>query len=357
FIATASGEVLAIGWHDMPEVTNLQQQLIELNNELNFVTRAALKDSQFEIERQTAKHRRILESAGEGICSLDIEGRPSFVNPAAAATLGYSPEELIGKTGHAVWHGLQADGQPYNEQESLIRQTLAHGTSHTSGSDYFQHKDGEVLPVTFTSSPIIEHRRVVGAVLTFRDITERKQNEVALKLSASVFANSIEGVTISDANNTIIDVNPAFSTITGYSHDEVLGQNPRLVSSGRQGPEFYVRLWDALREQDFWQGELWNRRKNGEYYAEMLSISIVRDNSGQVQHYIGVFSDITHLKTHEAELNRIAHYDTLTGVPNRRLLADRLEQAIACSRRNGKTMAICYLDLDGFKSINDHHGH
>jgi diguanylate cyclase (GGDEF)-like protein/PAS domain S-box-containing protein len=357
FIATPSDQVLAIGWHDMPEVTHLQQQLIDLNNELNYVTRAALKDSQFEIERQTAKHRLILESAGEGICSLDTEGRPSFVNPAAAATLGYSPEELIGKSGHAVWHGLHADGRPYNEQESLIQQTLAHGTSHTSDSDYFQHKDGELLPVTFTSSPIIEHRRVVGAVLTFRDITERKQTEVALRLSASVFANSIEGVIITDADNVIIDVNPAFSNITGYNHDEALGQNPCMLGSGRQGPEFYTRMWDSLREHDFWQGELWNRRKNGDCYAQMLSISVVRDNSGQLQHYIGVFSDITNLKKHEAELNRIAHYDTLTGVPNRRLLADRLEQAIVCSRRNGKTMAICYLDLDGFKIVNDHHGH
>jgi diguanylate cyclase (GGDEF)-like protein/PAS domain S-box-containing protein len=358
FIATSTGEVLAIGWHDMPEVTHLQQQLIGLNNELNYITRAALKDSQFEIERQTAKHRLILESAGEGICSLDAEGRPSFVNPAAAATLGYSPEELIGTSSYAVWHSHHADGQPHtDEAESPIYQTLTQGISHTSDGDYFQNKEGTLLPVTYTSSPIIEHRKVVGAVLTFRDITERKQNEVALRLSASVFANSVEGVIITDADNRIIDVNPAFSNITGYRHDEVLGLNPKLLNSGRQGPEFYARMWDSLREQDFWQGELWNRRKNGECYPEMFSISVVRDNDGALQHYIGVFSDITHLKKHEAELNRIAHYDTLTGVPNRRLLADRLEQAIVCSRRNGKTMAICYLDLDGFKSINDHHGH
>ena len=357
FIVTPTGEVLAIGWHDMPEVTNLQEQLIELNNELNYVTRTALKESQFEIERQTAKHRRILESAGEGICSLDAEGRPSFVNPAAAATLGYSQAELIGNSSSVTLQGRHADGRPYDKAENPIQQTLTHGTSHAVDGDFFQHKSGELLPVAFTSNPIIEHRRVVGAVVTFRDITERMHNETALRLSASVFAKSIEGVTITDADNIIIDVNPAFSTITGYDRDEVLGQNPHILSSGRQGPEFYARMWECLRENDFWQGEIWDRRKNGEVYSEMLSISAVRDNSGKLQHYIGVFSDITHLKVHEAELNHIAHYDILTGIPNRRLLADRLEQAIASSRRSGKLTAVCYLDLDGFKAINDNHGH
>jgi diguanylate cyclase (GGDEF)-like protein/PAS domain S-box-containing protein len=145
--------------------------------------------------------------------------------------------------------------------------------------------------------------------------------------------------------------------ITGYSREDVIGKNPGMLSSGRQGPEFYARMWESLHEHDFWQGEIWNRRKNGEAYAEMLSISLVRDNKGKLQQHIGIFSDITYLKTHEAELNRIAHYDTLTGVPNRRLLSDRLEQAIVRSRRSAIPMALCYLDLDGFKAINDRHGH
>jgi diguanylate cyclase (GGDEF)-like protein/PAS domain S-box-containing protein len=357
FIALPSGEVLAIGWHDMPEVANLQQQLIDLNNELNYVTRAALKDAQFEIERQTAKHRRILESAGEGICSLDAEGRPSFVNPAAAATLGYSPEELVGKTSFTEWYGRHPDGQPHTATESPIRQTLAEGIYHSADGDFFQHKNGEFLPVAFTSSPIIDHRKVVGAVVTFRDISDRKEIESALRLSASVFANSYEGIIVTDAANVVIDVNPAFSRITGFSREEVLGQNPRVLSSGRQPREFYARMWESLSEQDFWQGEIWNHRQCGEIYAEILSISVVRDKAGQLQHYIGVFSDITHLKAHEAELTRIAHYDVLTGIPNRRLLTDRLEQAIARSRRSGKSVAVCFLDLDGFKAINDRHGH
>ncbi len=192
---------------------------------------------------------------------------------------------------------------------------------------------------------------------TAQDITARHRAEARLRLSASVFANSYDGVTITDANNIIVDVNPAFSRITGYVRDECIGQTPRMLASGRQGPEFYAKMWQSLREHDHWQGEIWNRRKSGEVYAEMLAISVVRDDAGQLQHYIGVFSDISQLKAHEAELHRIAHYDILTGVPNRRLLADRLGQAIARARRSGKTLAVCYLDLDGFKPINDLYGH
>ena len=192
---------------------------------------------------------------------------------------------------------------------------------------------------------------------TAQDITERKQAEARLRLSASVFANSYDGVTITDANHVIIDVNPAFTRITGYAREEIIGQTPKILASGRQSPEFYAGMWKSLQEHDFWHGEIWNRRKSGEVYAEMLSISVIRDDADQLQHYIGVFSDISQLKAHEAELHRIAHYDVLTGVPNRRLLADRLGQAIARARRNGKVLAVCYLDLDGFKPINDQYGH
>jgi diguanylate cyclase (GGDEF)-like protein/PAS domain S-box-containing protein len=172
-----------------------------------------------------------------------------------------------------------------------------------------------------------------------------------------VFASSQEGILISDADNRIIDVNPAFTRITGYSREDVLGQDPRCLSSGRQDAEFYAAMWAAIEAQGGWQGEIWNRRKSGEAYPELLSINVVTDAQGQLRHYVGVFSDITALKAHEAELDRIAHYDVLTGLPNRRLLGDRLDQAVARARRSGRILAICYLDLDGFKPINDRYGH
>lgn len=183
------------------------------------------------------------------------------------------------------------------------------------------------------------------------------ESEEKLQLAASVFSNSYDGVMIADARNLIVDVNPAFTRITGYSRDEIVGQSPGMLSSQRQPPEFYRAMWQSLQTRDFWQGEIWNRRKSGEVYAERLSISVVRDKQQAIRHYIGVFTDISQIKSHEAELNQIAHYDPLTGVPNRRLLADRLSQGILHARRVGNALAVCYLDLDGFKPINDQHGH
>jgi diguanylate cyclase (GGDEF)-like protein/PAS domain S-box-containing protein len=189
------------------------------------------------------------------------------------------------------------------------------------------------------------------------DITDRRLAEEALRINASVFDNSQEAIVVTDADNLIIDVNTAFTTITGYVRAEVLGKNPNLLSSGRQDPSFYEAMWQALREHGTWRGEIWNRRKSGEVFAEMLSISVIADHLGQVQRHVGIFSDITYFKEHEAELSHVANYDALTGVPNRRLLADRLRQAIAVAQRNGSMLAVCYIDLDGFKEVNDQHGH
>ncbi|OQW89215.1 MAG: hypothetical protein BWK72_04500 [Rhodoferax ferrireducens] len=190
----------------------------------------------------------------------------------------------------------------------------------------------------------------------YNSSAERKARE-QLRMGASVFANSYEGIMIADADNVIVDVNPAFSRITGYEPEDVLGKTPRIWSSGRQGPDFYTQMWRMLAEHDQWSGELWNRRKSGEVFAEILSITAVRDEAGKLLHYLAVFIDITPMKTHETELAHIANYDVLTGVPNRRLLTDRLKVALASARRDRSTLALCMLDLDGFKDINDRLGH
>ena len=179
----------------------------------------------------------------------------------------------------------------------------------------------------------------------------------SLELAASVFAHAREGVFVTDAEARIIDVNPAYVEITGDTRDEVLGKPPQLLcqEDGRIGD--CKHIWLELHSQGRWRGEVWNRRKDGELYAEILSMARVQDDAGQLLHYVGVFSDISRLKAHEAELNRIAHYDPLTSLPNRRLLSDRLTQALARGRRNGTLLAVCYLDLDGFKPVNDTWGH
>lgn len=189
------------------------------------------------------------------------------------------------------------------------------------------------------------------------DITDEVEVEEKLRLSASVFANTQEGVLITDAQGLIADVNPAFSRITGYSREEVLGRNPRLLGSGHHDSEFFARMWQALLDGGHWRGEIWNRNKAGEVYPELLSISAVRDGQGHVSHFIGTFTDISQIKQREIELERIAHFDPLTGLPNRRLLGDRMRQGAAQARRSGRIMAVALLDLDNFKPINDSFGH
>jgi diguanylate cyclase (GGDEF)-like protein/PAS domain S-box-containing protein len=187
-----------------------------------------------------------------------------------------------------------------------------------------------------------------------REIVQRSEQ---LMLAAQVFQHSYEGFIITDANNEIVEVNQGFTDITGYSRAEVMGKNPSILSSGRQPKNFYNDLWYSLKATGFWRGEIWNRRKDGEIYAELLSISAVRNASGLVSNYIGVFSDINQIKRREAELALRADHDPLTGIPSRRLVHDRLRQLIAIFSRSNQPLAVCYLDLDRFKPINDQHGH
>lgn len=198
---------------------------------------------------------------------------------------------------------------------------------------------------------------VLAWLALMREFSKVKQAEARLKLAASVFTYAREGIIITDTRGSILDVNEAFSRITGYSRDEALGRNPRFLSSGRQSASFYEAMWKSLVEKGHWYGELWNRRKTGEVYAQMTTISAVWDESDQIQHYVGLQSDITTIKQHQKQLEHIAHYDVLTGLPNRVLLADRLQQAMLQVERQRTSLAVVFIDLDGFKAVNDQHGH
>lgn len=177
------------------------------------------------------------------------------------------------------------------------------------------------------------------------------------RLMSKVFQNASEGVVITAPDSTIISVNRAFSEVTGYSEEEAIGNTPHILHSGRQGEEFYDQMWRELELYDQWQGEIWNRKKNGDIYLEWLSIAAVRDDSGELSHYVAIFSDITSVKENEERLQYLAHYDQLTKLPNRILFNDRMRQALAYARRNRERAAIMFLDLDGFKAVNDSLGH
>jgi diguanylate cyclase (GGDEF)-like protein/PAS domain S-box-containing protein len=191
----------------------------------------------------------------------------------------------------------------------------------------------------------------------YRNKRIRREAEAALLLHASVFENAWEGITITDAQCNIISVNEAFIRMTGYSRDEILGKNPRILNSGRQDAAFYKAMWESINASGHWRGEVWNRKKNGALYAEILTISAVKNAQGEVCNYVGIFADITDLKITQQRLEYLANYDPLTGLPNRILLADRMQQNLAQAKRSETLLAVCFMDLDGFKPVNDKHGH
>ena len=189
------------------------------------------------------------------------------------------------------------------------------------------------------------------------DIEKRKQAEAELRTAASVFTHSGEGILITDVDLKIVDINDAFTRITGYPREEVIGKTPKVLSSGRHDRGFYEDMWSEIAATGRWSGEIWNRRRDGSEYAQRLTISTVRDASGEPQQYVGLFADITAQKNYQRELERMAHYDSLTGLPNRILLGDRLGQAMSLARRNHDRIAVVYMDLDDFKLVNDKLGH
>lgn len=193
-------------------------------------------------------------------------------------------------------------------------------------------------------------------ILIARDITERKSVEQKLQVAARVFSHAREGIIITSPDGTILDVNEAFTRIAGYLPGEAIGRTPRMLRSDRQDAAFYVAMWRNLLKHGYWSGEIWNRCKDGRVIAELMTISAVHDAQGQTVQYVAFFSDITALKEHQHQIEHIAHFDALTDLPNRLLLADRLQQAMKQAQRSHQPLAVAYLDLDGFKSINDSHG-
>ncbi|MBD9357171.1 sensor domain-containing protein [Methylomonas albis] len=222
----------------------------------------------------------------------------------------------------------------------------------------FQLADGSVRWVVGRAEPELDEAgELCGYVGTITDISDIKANEERLGQAAAVFESTREGVMITDARRRITMVNKAFTDITGYDNQDVLGKSPGVMSSGRHNTDFYREMWANIAMTDHWQGEIWNRRKCGEVYPELLSISTVRDGNGEISHYVGVFADISKLKASEMELEFLAHHDPLTKLPNRMLFLSRLQHNIEKARRQANKMAVLMLDLDRFKDVNDSFGH
>ncbi len=297
-----------------------------------------------------------VEASGGGMWDWDIRQRTLYLSDTWKAALGYSdtdmgnspdeweqrlhPDDVAGALA-ALNRCLSGESPLYLNENRLLCK---------DGSYKWMQERGRVVNRDSDGKPL----RMIGLD---RDITPRKLAEEKLKLASNVFTFAGEGISITDAHGNILEVNDAFSQITGYSREEVIGNNPRLLNSGRHDKSFFADMYKTLESRGHWSGEIWNRRKDGGVYVEMLTISVVRDSHGHVKNYVAMFFDITAIKDQQLQLERIAHFDALTNLPNRVLLADRLHQAMLQSQRRGQLLAVAYLDLDGFKAVNDTHGH
>lgn len=309
------------------------------------------KQAQLALRESELRFRTIFELAADAIV-LHQGGTVVFMNPAALTMFGAQPDGDL--TGRSILEFIHPDDR--SVILARIMTAMESGKPVPAREERYIKLDGTFFYAESQGQAIVLEG-VPTVLSTLRDTTERKQAQEKLQLAAGVFTHALEGIMITAPDATIVDVNAAFTRITGYSRDEAIGQNPRMLKSGRQDMGFYGGMWHNLADQGHWSGEVWNRRKNGEVYAELLTISAVRDAHGKTQQYVALFSDITPMKAHQSQLEHIAHFDALTNLPNRLLLADRLQQAMAQAVRRGKQVAVAYLDLDGFKNVNDQHGH
>lgn len=271
---------------------------------------------------------------------ISRDGRFDFVNKKLAETLGYSRSQLRQE--------FTVDQVFLSPRFPSLTQVVPDSRSGGSSLRYETRAlryDGKSIDVEICAIPIqLDGRMAVVAVV--QDITTRVRNEVTGRLAAVVYENTCEAIVVTDRFGHVVDANPAFSRITGYELDEVRGRTLSILNSGRQDNEFYRKMWREILETGRWQGDIWNRRKNGEDFAERLTISTAWNPDGTVYRHIGLFTDITSHKKREAQMWKQAHYDHLTGLPNRQMFQDRLQQARERSRRTGLPFALIFMDLD-----------
>ncbi len=296
--------------------------------------------------------RTLVQTIPDLVWLKDANGVYLRCNPQFERLLGAAEREIVGKTAYDFLDKDLAEIISEND-----RQATAAGKPQADEQWLTFAADGYRGLFEAIKTPMCDQAgKPIGILGIARDITERNKAEEQLRIAASAF-EAQEGIIITDADTAILRVNRAFTEITGYTSEDVVGKTPRLLKSGNHDAAFYQAIWDRVGREGFWQGEIWNRRKCGEIFPEWLNITAVRGDRGEITHYVGTLIDITERKAAEKEIEHLAYYDPLTQLPNRRLFLDRLQQALAGCGRSGRKGALLFIDLDNFKILNETSGH
>jgi len=306
--------------------------------------------AQQDTQSREARLQALIGSMQDLVFVIDGDGRFTYVHASDESQLLAPPEQLMGRH----FRSVLPDDVAERADTALDRLGK---TRQPQRLDYRLELGDEPRYFSALFSPLADQDNGLDGVLAVvRDVTEERKQQAELSISAMAFETHL-GMMITDEQGAILRVNKTFTQITGYSESEIRGRNPRVLSSGRHDASFYRRLWMAVVEKGSWQGEVWNRRKNGEVYPQWLTISGVLDEHGRRTHLVATLSDMTESKAAEREIHQLAFYDPLTGLPNRRLMLERLNDAMVASQSNGRFGAMLFIDLDNFKRVNDALGH
>ena len=327
-----------------------QMQNMELLKQQNLALEdkaSRLADEMVRQIRETAQQDRLLativEQARDALITTDTQGKITSWNWAAEQLFGYQSDEAVG-----------------SRLSRFITETIDGETNPDPDRGYttLHNRNGDKILATAGITPLCnEENMLTGHIYTFRDITAEKYSREQMLLWSKVFEHSGQAIMITDTQNRLVSVNQAFVDILGYTPKEVIGRNPNMLSSGKHDTAFYQAMWRDVLEKGFWQGEIWNRHKDGHLVPEWLHITTTKNKKGKITNHIAIFTDATAYKEKEAHIEHLAQHDMLTGLPNRVLLEDRLSQAIAHADRRDDLVAVMFIDLDRFKLINDTLGH